>query len=258
MIRLPPRPEKPRRLHGPVVGRKKAKLTRKFRSGTPFTTKDFDRNYYSHLDIRRPLWEWQSGNCCYCERRRDLRREPDVEHFRPKARIDGVLGPGYWWLAYEWTNLFFACKTCNQEFKKNAFPLESGPRARLHDRLPLERPTLVDLAIEDPEPLIGYCWIVRPEPLAKPVGLDADGRGNRIIQILGLDRSNLNQERGRLISLLTAQAEATLLAIHNNNDIALRREAARIRDATARGMPFLGFCRFFFRQHDLGEYIAND
>jgi 5-methylcytosine-specific restriction endonuclease McrA len=257
MIQLTDRPDKPDRLRSRAVAGKKASLTRKHRNGTPFTQADFDRNYFSHLDIRRPLWRWQEKKCCYCERRRDLKLEPDVEHFRPKAEVTGQAGPGYWWLTYEWSNLFFSCKTCNQRHKKNEFPLEpGGVRAQPGDLALLnERPTLADVGNENPEPLIGYVWRTEPEPLAKPVGLDAAGRGARIVKILGLDRDDLNQERGALIDSLEGWVEAFHQALHNS-PAAQQRVAAHIRRNTARGQTFLGFRRFFFTQWHLQQYLA--
>ena len=259
MIRLLPRPERPARLSGSKIGQKKAVLTRKNKRGERITKEDFDSNYYSHVDIRCPLWTWQSRKCCYCERWRDLMREPDVDHFRPKSRVDGEAGPGYWWLAYDWNNLFFSCRTCNQAFKKAAFPLEAGGvRAGPGGDLVRERPTLPDLEREDPETLIGYYWVQDPEPLAKPVGLDRAGRGDRIIAVLGLNRDELNVERGQLIGPILAQVYALRLAVLNNNHELRDQEAANVRRATSRDQSFLGFRLFLFRQHGLDAYLQHE
>ena len=54
--------------------------------------------------------------------------------------------PGYFWLAYVWENLFFACQLCNQTFKQNLFPLANPTkrRARSHmDDLSAEEPLLI-------------------------------------------------------------------------------------------------------------------
>ena len=64
------------------------------------------------------LYDSHNGKCCYCERKRDRKREMDVEHYRPKGKVNGVDGhTGYWWLAFNWNNLLWSCKTCNQKFK---------------------------------------------------------------------------------------------------------------------------------------------
>lgn len=260
MITFSSRPPKPPRLCSRACASKKAALTRKLNNSELITSDDFDSQYFSHLEIRKPLWLWQRYKCCYCERKRDLKREADVEHFRPKSRIDGVNGPGYYWLAYEWENLFFCCRACNQDFKKSAFPLERGgiraTRSRRRD-LVRERPTLPDLERENPEDLIGYRWVLEPEPLATPFGIDKSGRGDRIIRVLGLNRDQLNMERGEIIEDLKAHSESLHLAIQNGSIQAIRRMADRVRNATSANRNFLGFRRFFFRHEGLGDYVAS-
>lgn len=69
-----------------------------------------------------------NGKCAYCEAVIAADQPGDVEHYRPKAGLrdehgqvvkvneDGVERehPGYWWLAYEWTNLLPSCIDCNR------------------------------------------------------------------------------------------------------------------------------------------------
>lgn len=88
---------------------------------------DFDRGLYSSEEIKSALWQMQHRKCCYCEREYE-RKYSDVEHFRPKAeamRHDGTSEPGYWWLAYRFDNLYFACPPCNRT-KSTHFPLVPG------------------------------------------------------------------------------------------------------------------------------------
>lgn len=78
--------------------------------------------------VKQNLLDAQHGKCCYCERWYTLEYN-DVEHYRPKAsavRLPGSdLTHGYWWLAWTWNNLLFACPLCNRG-KKDLFPLETG------------------------------------------------------------------------------------------------------------------------------------
>ena len=110
-----------------------------------------------------PLWNEDSirealderhyrGKCCYTERRRDIKLERDVEHFRPKGKVTDENHPGYWWLAYDWDNLLIACKVNNTIDKDNHFPLlGGGQRANTEaDMLENERPVLINPAVEDP------------------------------------------------------------------------------------------------------------
>ena len=74
------------------------------------------------------------------------------EHFRPKAgykinRKDKLKKPGYYWLGYSWSNLFFVCGPCNTK-KGNIFPLENeSRRAKNHNfSWHAEKPLLLDPA----------------------------------------------------------------------------------------------------------------
>jgi hypothetical protein len=66
--------------------------------------------------------------------------------------------PGYYWLAYEWNNLFLACQLCNQLFKKNLFPLlDPTTRAASHkDNVENEKPAFIDPTIDDPKNLFPF------------------------------------------------------------------------------------------------------
>lgn len=79
--------------------------------------------------VAEDLWRAQKHKCCYCEGKLP-RSHNDVEHYRPKARADRLPGcvdiHGYWWLAFEWSNLLFACPGCNRSSKNDRFPLRLG------------------------------------------------------------------------------------------------------------------------------------
>lgn len=149
------------------------------------------------------------GKCCYCERRRDRKREMDVEHYRPKGEVEDDEGhTGYWWLTFTWNNLLWSCKTCNQKYKKIKFTLfPDGTRAYQEPNdLTLERPHLINPKVQDPSQFIsfhvdrcgGRCF-VRAVPRS---GITADEvvRANETIGIIGLNREepgyDLVQERG--------------------------------------------------------------
>ena len=56
--------------------------------------------------------------CAYCETPTAVVSYGDVEHFRPKSK--------YWWLAYCYDNYLVSCSICNQQYKKDFFPLHVG------------------------------------------------------------------------------------------------------------------------------------
>lgn len=115
----------------------------------------FPDGIFNARSVKDVLLKAQHRKCCYCERKAG-RRDLDVEHYRPKAAYRRKPGaplqrPGYYWLAYEWSNLLIACKDCNEQHKANAFPLATGSKraASHHDDVQDERPLLIDPAAQD-------------------------------------------------------------------------------------------------------------
>jgi uncharacterized protein (TIGR02646 family) len=202
----------------------------------------------------------QHKKCCYCERSRDVTRESDVEHFRPKADVTNCDGAGYWWLAYAWTNLLFSCRYCNQEYKRNQFPLidETVRARRPRDRLARERPYLIDPSQEDPSVFIGFDWAGEDGLLVRPFGRGASGRGSRTIEILGLDRLDLSMERAELLPQLHGIAMQMQAGQYLDKQGVINRAGERIRETTAASRRFAGFAREFFRACNLGQYVRND
>jgi uncharacterized protein (TIGR02646 family) len=120
----------------------------------------------------------QHRKCCYCEQI----LVPDhnsVEHYRPYAR--------YWWLAWTWENLLFACRACNGAGgKADKFPLAAGcaPLAFPDQPPGAERPVLIDPTVDDPRQHIRFVPTTRER--WAPIGIT--DRGRDTIAILGLGR----------------------------------------------------------------------
>lgn len=154
---------------------------------------DFDRRVYAHKSVKQVLLNAQYKKCCYCEKK--IRRSIDgaVEHFRPKRAVqqssnDEMKYPGYFWLAYFWSNLLVSCHGCNTLYKRNLFPLEDdAKRARSHhDDLDAERPLFIDPAGEDPRQHIRF---------RRAEVIHLTERGRVTINELGLAESNLEEAR---------------------------------------------------------------
>ena len=225
---------------------------------------DFPK-HWGKPDVRAALWTMQHGKCCYCERLRDVNRESDIEHFRPKAEITEEPSPnalGYWWLAYDWENLFFSCRCCNQEYKKNQFPLlphgirATGPGGNLND----EQAYLVDPAKEEPEKFIGFDWQNAYGVAVFPYGLDgASGRGQRTIDIVGLQRSDLDLDRAALVrGTLEPIVTKMKAGQHFGCTTIIESAKADIASESSASRPYAGFRRAFFRAAGLGEFVSKD
>lgn len=164
-----------------------------FASGEASLT--FDREVYADESVKETLVAMQHSKCAFCEAKPLHVSDGDVEHFRPKGGVrqsdaDPMQRPGYYWIAYAWENLLFACERCNRRHKKNLFPLlDPAQRATSH-RAPIadEMPVFVDPSVEDPERYITYREHV-------PVAIDGNDRGEQTISALGLRRPDLNADR---------------------------------------------------------------
>ena len=118
---------------------------------------------YNHSSVKLALLKAQHDKCCFCESKVSHVAYGDVEHFRPKkgwkqSHKDSLNRPGYYWLAYDWDNLFFSCQLCNQRGKGNLFPLlNPAMRAKNHTHdISQEMPLFIHPMQDDPEKFIGF------------------------------------------------------------------------------------------------------
>jgi hypothetical protein len=90
---------------------------------------------YKSEDVRQRLEKLFHGKCAYCESFYGSQAPVDIEHYRPKGRVEGSGGhPGYWWLAAEWTNLLPSCIDCNRR-RKQYSPVISSKLEILYNKL---------------------------------------------------------------------------------------------------------------------------
>lgn len=159
----------------------------------------FKSSIYGHRLLKAKLVDLQHGKCAFCESKVKKIGYGDVEHFRPKAAYqrstgDGLSYPGYYWLAYEWANLLFSCQLCNQAFKKNLFPLIDENTRSLDRNVGVDNELilLVHPVDDNPEEFIEFEFEV-------PIGIDDQDRGKGTIELLGLDRLELNEARKEVL-----------------------------------------------------------
>jgi len=177
----------------------------------------FDRDVYGHAEVKRALRRAQHDKCGFCESKVSHVAFGDVEHFRPKAAYRGREGdpltsPGYFWLAYEWTNLLFACEPCNQRHKGSLFPV-ADEATRAHspsDPITRESPLFIDPGSEDPTLHIGF----REE---FPYAIGGGTRGESTWRSLGLDRPALLERRREHLQRVRSLRKAVRLLKRNTD-----------------------------------------
>jgi hypothetical protein len=191
--------------------------------------------------VAADLWRAHRFKCCYCELQ-VLQAYNDVEHYRPKASADRAPGSadrhGYWWLAFTWKNLLFACPVCNRSEKNDLFPLDVGSIALAPLRPPpgQEAPLLLDPSVENGVEHIEFVFsVMLPSNTTanRPPGWDTrkhwwprarrgSKKGDKTIRVCGLDC-------GDLVELYDAHVNAEVRPVAED----LRRALARGGDVDA-------------------------
>jgi uncharacterized protein (TIGR02646 family) len=202
---------------------------------------EFDRAIYAAQAVKKALCRLQHDKCCFCEAKVTHISPGDVEHFRPKKAYrqdprDPLIRPGYYWLAYEWTNLLLSCESCNRRGKASLFPLiDPAGRATPRGRdVSAERPLFLNPAAEDPAEHIEF----RAER-ACPRNGSLRGRGTIIA--LQLNRRELRLHRlENLLKLRRLKETRDHLAAAVKRNAAAgrrstlaRRELARLQELDA-------------------------
>jgi uncharacterized protein (TIGR02646 family) len=145
----------------------------------------FNYRLLANPEIKKAMFELFHGICVFCE---DTWAD-DIEHFRPKKRamnLDGTISEEhYWWLAYEWTNLYMVCGSCNHA-KRTRFPVR-GQRANSINELAYEEPLLLDPCLDKPEEHLYFSSDGVIIPLTE--------RGRITIEVFTLNRQFLIEAR---------------------------------------------------------------
>lgn len=190
-----------------------------YRSGR----KKFDnkRSIYASREVKEILSTAQHNKCCYCEKRFRAAINLAVEHFRPKTGVRQSRKlekqcPGYYWLAYEWSNLLLSCQDCNSSWKGILFPLANPKqRARSHrQNISIERPLLIN-PVTTPSPR-NHIHFRHDAPESLSV------KGRITIDVLGLRRAALREDRLEKLDLLRRSLDLTELAAARPRDRELR------------------------------------
>ncbi|PST20745.1 HNH endonuclease [Mesorhizobium plurifarium] len=205
------------------------------------TSASYEFSKYKEFDVKFSLDKLFDNKCAYCEHQ--LGDGMEVEHFRPKGRVDGEpTHRGYWWLALQWENLLPSCAGCNQrrcqhlvtvttteaEYaalqgkkprktagKGNHFPI-SGVRAFAPtDSLPDEDHDILDPTVDDPGQYLTWSTSTTFS-IALPLTTDPAfaKRALATINVFALNRTKLVQLRTGLLR------ELRLRAVEIENDLA--------------------------------------
>lgn len=173
---------------------------------------------YKKQDIIEKLNVIYNGKCAFCEQKVE---QLHVEHFRPKMI--------YYWMAYSWDNLIFACPKCNSykgvHFELNGvrcFFINNENNLRNINNLSntyniKEQPQLVNPEITDPHNLIVFY------KNGKIDSFNLDFKYT--ISTCKLDRKYLNDARRKIIDTFKNEIIAELV---NSKDKTSQRHAIEV------------------------------
>lgn len=195
-------------------------------------------------DLRRLF----RGKCAYCETRFAKSETVFVDHFRPTGHAKQLGGSSsrdhYWWLAYEFDNLYPACATCRRN-KSNMFPVRKKRAAKgeVGADLLKEGALLLDPCLDNPQEYLHFLKDGRVVPTSGS-GRDSKtrlARAEATIEVLGLNRREL--VKARALAMEEAAAASRALSGRKGRLIAgagaaMSHPAARARKILA---PWLGF-----------------
>lgn len=152
-------------------------------------------------ELKQALLEEAHGKCVYCEQKLSATRPVQIDHYRPARGAVDIEGrrseDHYYWLAYEWDNLYACCPECNQA-KGAKFPV-AGERVPEQFRGALdvlELPMLLNPGFCDPEQHLEF----HRDGLVTPRSIE----GQITIEVLRLNRSALVAARSSHVGLLDA------------------------------------------------------
>jgi hypothetical protein len=199
---------------------------------------------YIPSEVTDRLAEIQDHKCALCEttlRRGKPGYESYLHRYRPMNYTQGfnskeIAEDHYWWLTYEWENLYLVCHSC-QRFKSNVFPV-NGKRAAIKtshkEILDIENAYLIDPCNEDPSEFFDFelekCEIIPKKETSYPdfllksahfsTQLEANTeRARATIEILGLNRTELISDRLTIATELQQEVEALRKGIKNAQTI---------------------------------------
>ena len=205
------------------------------------------------------------GKCAYCESRIIGNQPGDIDHYRPRREVTNedrspvtvdlngggtAPHPGYYWLAYEWSNLLYACSECNRINTKKHGGVTVGkgsrfPVAGKHATAPggelNERPLLINPLIDEPD---GHLSIDETGIIT-----EQSERGEVSIRMLGLNiRQSLITDRAKTIedTVNSLHRYVALLSVEQTESTAKLQALAQ--ETLSGAPPFALAHRFAFKK----------
>ena len=214
----------------------------------PKTEKEAALKFYRHEEIRTALKESSFGKCAFCEGIPAETGFAEVEHFHPKSLYTDK--------AFEWDNLLYSCKACNNS--KLSHDTQQEPIINPYDLDPRGCFTYTDIMIQ---------------PEAGPLHAIAE----KTIEVCGLSGKRLISARASILANFRIFEVDLRDALDEFNSVRTaagkRKKAANISDAlhtieelTLPEARLSGYCTYMLEhsatyheaRHRLQEYVDKN
>lgn len=174
----------------------------------------FDNKITQTSEVRNALKDLFHHKCAYCESPIGATSGGDLELFRPKSgslSLEGRNDPlHYWWLAYEWSNMYLVCQVCNRKYKGSYFPIE-GERAKIAGDVSSETPLLIDPCNQDD-------FREQHIQFQGPEAIPLTRKGEISIRLYGLNRGELIRARKEALTNLESDLSTLAWSIEKGKD----------------------------------------
>lgn len=203
--------------------------------------KRYDWPFNKEIDkeLKKFLHKVFHGKCGYCESKIESLELGTVDRYRPN---NGVRDKNefnqdlYWWLTFEWDNLIYCCKECNQ-FKGNYFPIKGIRALSEIDDYVNEHRLLLNPYLDEPGNHLNYVY--------SDLGhIDAlTDEGNQTIELLRLNRTDLIEGRKKARKEIIDAVESLIKGEQIKNQT-IKKDLASIYELEDPGIEFLSYKRW--------------
>jgi len=228
----------------------------------------FRNGIYASDDVKQRLKKIYNNKCAFCETDTSAGAVLQVEHYRPKAKVtEDPTHDGYYWLGYEWSNLLYACSSCNRA-KATFFPIEQkGVRVfyppMLGSILNTAKCNSLELDLLNEKPLIlnpeeldfeaDKHFIISPNGGIRKISI----RGDETINKCKLHRKSLTVARKKIVDehlrfMMKAFEKRKNGEISNDNLLGrLEVEIERIIDRINNNEPYTLLAKYMLKHFNL-------
>lgn len=189
-------------------------------------------------ELKNNLYNRFYGKCGYCEIKIESPEYGTIDRFRPHNGVrdkKDYFKDLYWWLTYDWDNLVFSCRECNQ-YKANYFPINGTRMLVRQNDLQNEFPLLIDPCSEEPSLHFMYD--------DKGNIIPVTDKGSQTIDLLRLNRTNLTEKRLAAKKEIIDLAEELIKKGHKDVLVAKINYLTKIFNGDDYSIEFLAYKRW--------------